>query len=200
MVWKDRAIGSHNHTSSSAFHTDWIIHGFVSVYLSKISIRKTISFQEFPWRFHDQSLIRSSFQIVTNSLLGVFMHKLWAEHLSCSMIDSISNVRLFVSGKIHKHSNPANVIKIARGRLFTCKFGKRLSFSRGFQFAVPTSRPRVSNTCLIRPFCVILWNLFLELCSMWVWINLAASSPCSKWTCSACNWMVNSTISFSFLV
>ncbi len=51
-----------------------VIHCFVPLHPSKIGIRKTIDPQElFVRRFHDQSLVRGSFKIITNMLV----HKLW---------------------------------------------------------------------------------------------------------------------------
>ncbi len=98
---------------------------------AKLASRKTINLQEFFKRFYDQSLIRSSFQIATNSFEDVFFHKLWVEHISCSTVDSkvMSGHVCLVSSKIQEHSNHTAVAEITRGRLSLYMFGKRLPFA-----------------------------------------------------------------------
>ncbi len=64
-------------------------------------------------------------------LEGLFVHKLWAEHISCGTVDSISNVKPHVTSKIQKHSNHTTVVEIARGGFSMHMFDKRLSFGRG---------------------------------------------------------------------
>ncbi len=126
----DRTIGNHNYISSSAFNTDRIIHCFMPIHPSKISIRRTFNLQQFLGWFHDQSLIRSSFQIATNSVKGMFMHKLWTEHISCRTVDNISNVRVSVSSKIQRHSSHTAVDEMTRGRIYIHIFGKKLPSGR----------------------------------------------------------------------
>ncbi len=65
-------IDKDNHISNFAFHTDRII----------------------------QCFIISRFQVASNLLEGMFMNTLLAEHISCCTVDSISNVRAYVSSKI----------------------------------------------------------------------------------------------------
>ncbi len=104
----DSAIGNLNHISSSAFETDRIIHGVVSVHPSKNWHPKTIKLQEFLRSFHNQTLISNSFQIPTNVLEGMFVHKLWVECISCSTVKSIIYVRACVSNKKQEHPNNTN--------------------------------------------------------------------------------------------
>ncbi len=114
------------------------------------SIASCLSQQNWHWekyqssrvlkRFHDQSLLWNSFQIATNLLEGMFMHELWAEHISCSTVNSISNFRACMSSKIQKHSNHTTVVEIARGRFScTCLARGYPLAGANFLFAVLTS-------------------------------------------------------------
>ncbi len=69
------------------------------------------------------------------------MQELWAEHVSCGTIDSISDVRASVTSMIQKHFNHTTVVEIEAGSPCTC-LARGLSLAWvNFPFVVSTSIP-----------------------------------------------------------
>ncbi len=84
--------------------------------------------------------------------------------------------------------------------LFMHMLGKRLPFCRFVLFfAVPKSRPRVSNTCDHAFLCHVV-NLVWGLCLLFSPRNFVESSSYSKPISLVENWIARSTISFSFVL
>ncbi len=108
----------------------------------------------------------------------MYVHKIWAEEITCSTVDSITNVIACVPSKIQLHSNQKSPEvgspQVRLGRGFPLA-------GVNFLFAVPTLRPIAFNTPFIKPFGILLRNLILDH-AQWELQEKAASPSCCRLT------------------
>ncbi len=110
------------------------------------------------------------------------LYMLLAEHISCSIAVSKDKYDQQDTKAFQPHCCNWN----CQRQSIHAHFWQEASLEAGvnFPFAVPISRPRASNTCLIRPLSVIyhIVKSVLGLCSKWVPKNLAELTSFSRST------------------
>ncbi len=92
----------------------WISRFLMAIHPSKVSIQEAIDLALVIIWIQDQIVISGLLQVITQLLQCQFLGALGTEHVPCTAVNSIGDVRISVTRQIQQHSNDAAIAEGAR--------------------------------------------------------------------------------------